>query len=280
MTGTAALHPAPMGQAAWVQHLRDREIPVLARTADELESWREREDDADAHQLAEFIAADPLMTLKVLATLGRHRPASLVTDPESVTAALLVLGIGPFFRHFGPQPVVEDQLDAHPGSARALRAMLERARRAARFALGFAVHRLEPDTELIHQAALLHDTAELLVACATPERWHAMQAALAADPSRRSAEVQQQHFGVDFISLQQSLFAMWRLPARLLAMLDDHHAHTSRVRCVTLAVRLARHLGTDTGWHNAALPDDVAEVAAHLNINPGATLKLLRDLDE
>jgi HD-like signal output (HDOD) protein len=272
--------PEPFGLPAWVQHLRDRDIPVLARSADELEDWREREDDADAHQLSEFIVADPLMTLKVLATVGRHRPASLVTEPESVTAALLVLGIGPFFRHFGAQTAVEDLLAAQPSALGALQTLLHRARRAARFALGFAVHRMESEAELIHQAALLHDTAELLVGCAAPERWLAVRAGLEADPSRRSADVQQAVFGTDFVALQQALFRTWRLPERLVTMLDDHHAQTTRVRCVTLAVRLARHLGTEAGWRNAALTDDVADVAALLNLNAGATLKLLRDLDE
>jgi HD-like signal output (HDOD) protein len=271
---------APYGLAAWVALLRDRDIPVLGRSADELEDWRAREDDADAHQLTGFIIADPLMTLKLLATVGRHRPASLVTEPQSVTAALLVLGIGPFFRHFGAQPVVEDLLASSPTALKALRALLERARRAARFALGFAVHRMESETELIHQAALLHDTAELLVGCAAPDRWLAVRAALDADPAQRTLDVQQDHFGTDLVALQQALFRAWRMPERLVEMLDDHHSQSSRVRCVTLAVRLARHLGTDAGWRNAALPDDVAEVAGLLNLNPGATLKLLRDLDD
>ena len=39
------------------------------------------------------------------------------------------------------------------------------------------------------------------------------------------------------------------------------------VRNVALAVRLARH--TARGWDNAAIPDDVADIAALLNLSYG-----------
>jgi hypothetical protein len=49
------------------------------------------------------------------------------------------------------------------------------------------------------------------------------------------------------------------------------------VRNVLLAIRLARH--TKDGWDNAAIPDDVSDIAALLNLRPQPTLKLLRELD-
>jgi hypothetical protein len=48
------------------------------------------------------------------------------------------------------------------------------------------------------------------------------------------------------------------------------------VRNVLLAVRLARH--TAAGWDNAALADDVRDIAALLNLGEAPTLKLLRDI--
>jgi len=46
---------------------------------------------------------------------------------------------------------------------------------------------------------------------------------------------------------------------------------------VLLAIRLARH--TKAGWDNAAIPDDVNDIAALLNMRPGPTLKLQQELD-
>jgi len=46
---------------------------------------------------------------------------------------------------------------------------------------------------------------------------------------------------------------------------------------VLLAIRLARH--TKSGWQNAAVPDDVRDIAQLLNLRSEPTLKLLHDLD-
>ena len=43
------------------------------------------------------------------------------------------------------------------------------------------------------------------------------------------------------------------------------------------AVRVARH--TAQGWDNAALPDDVADIGALLQLGPAPTLKLLHEID-
>jgi hypothetical protein len=58
---------------------------------------------------------------------------------------------------------------------------------------------------------------------------------------------------------------------------DDRHAEQAKVRNVLLAVRLARH--TAQGWDNAALPDDVADIAALLNLSQGAALQLVRSVE-
>lgn len=270
----------PTDLAGWLQRWRDIEIPVLERTAETLESLRAHEDDVDANLLGEVIGGDPLMTLKVMAYAASHRPPRLVTDTESVTTTLVMMGIGPFFRNFGPQPTVESTLAEHPQALEGLVAVLERARRAAQFALGFAVHRMDPDIAVIHQAALLHDFAEMLLWCDAPEFALRIRAAQTADRALRSAQAQEAVLGTDLTRLQQALMKAWRLPELLVQIVDDHHSELHSVRTVMLAVRLARHLSPPQGWHNPALPDDVADVAALLNLSPGATLKLLRSLDD
>ena len=69
----------------------------------------------------------------------------------------------------------------------------------------------------------------------------------------------------------------WRLPELLIRLDDARHAESPQVKNVTLAVRLARH--TAQGWDNAAVPDDLAEIAALLQLGPVPTLKLLREID-
>ena len=263
--------------AAWVQHFRDREIPVLANTSDALEAMRANEDDVDANLIGEMVADDPLMTLKVLAYAAMHRPARLVTDVETVTAAVVLMGISPFFGAFGVQPTVEEQLADRPEALDGLNDVLRRAHRASRFALAFAIHRQDHDAALIHEAALLHDFAEMLLWVHAPGLALAIQHAQAADPALRSSAIQLSTLNVELFDLQQALMKAWTLPELLIRISDDRHAEHPTVKNVVLAIRLARH--TAHGWDNAAIPDDVADIAQLLNLSIAATQAMLHDLD-
>ena len=262
--------------AAWTNHFRRADIPVLAQTADALEALRANEDGVDANGIGEMIASDPLMTLKVLAHASTHRSSRVVTDPETVTAALVMMGISPFFRAFGPQPTVEDRLAGEPQALEGLTDTLRRAHRGANLALGFAVHRMDHDAAVIPAAALLHDFAEMLLWCFAPALALRIRQAQCADPTLRSGAAQLAVLNIELGDLQQSLMRAWRLPELLIRINDDRHAESPNVRSVALAVRLARH--TASGWDNAAIPDDVSDIAALLNLSQAATLQLVHGI--
>ncbi len=261
---------------AWTNHFRTAEIPVLARTAEALEGLRANEDDVDANLLGETIAHDPLMSLKVLAFASARRGSRVVTDAETVTSALVMVGISPFFRSFGPQPTVEDRLAGEPEALAGLGDTLRRAHRGANFALGFAVRRMDHDAAVIHAAALLHDFAEMLLWCHAPTLALRIRDAQRTDSALRSSAAQLAVLNVELPDLQQSLMKAWRLPELLIRISDERHAENANVRSVTLAVRLARH--TAQGWDNAAIPDDVKDIAALLNLSQAATLEFLNGI--
>ena len=261
---------------AWTAHFRAADIPVLASTAEALEALRANEDAVDANSIGEMIANDPLMTLKVLVYAATHRPSRVVTDTETVTAALVMMGITPFFRAFGPQPTVEDHLAENPQALAGLKEALQRAHRGASFALGFAAHRMDHDAAVIHVAALLHDFAEMLLWCHAPLLALRIQAAQQQDPTLRSSAAQLALLNIDLADLQQSLMKAWRFPELLTHISDDRHADNPSVHNVLLAVRLARH--TAQGWDNPAVPDDVNDIATLLNLSPAAALQLVHDI--
>lgn len=267
----------PRDAAGWVSLWRHAEIPILEETAVQLEELRVREDDVDARLLASVVSADPLMCLKLLAYVSTHRSSSRITDTETATAALVMMGIGPFFRQFGPQPSVQERLREQPEALAGLMRVLARARRSACFALGFAVHRMDHDAEVIHEAALLHDFAEMLLWCHAPALALRISERQAADSTLRSATVQRDVLNTELVDVQQGLMRAWRLPELLVRISDDHHANSAQVRNVLLAIRVSRH-STD-GWENAAIPDDVNDIAALLNLRFEPTLKLLHELD-
>jgi HD-like signal output (HDOD) protein len=263
--------------AAWTAHFLRAPIPVLADTVRALAELREHEDAVDAHLLAEAIADDPLMTLKLLAHVAGVRSHRASGDPETVTAALLLLGIGPFFRAFAEPCTVDGHLAGHPQALEGLNEVLARARRAATFALDFAAHRVDQDAAILHAATLLHDFAEMLLWLHAPTLALRIAERQRADPALRSAAVQREVLGIELPDLQQSLMRAWRLPELLVRTNDERHADQVQVRNVLLAVRLARH--TARGWDNAALDDDVRDIAALLNLAEAPTLRLLHEIE-
>jgi HD-like signal output (HDOD) protein len=271
------LRPLP-DVAAWTDYFRRAEIPVLRETVDALEALRANEERNDANSIGEIIGGDPLMTLKVLVHVAARRGQRVVTSAETVIAALVMMGIPPFFRAFADPVAIEDRLAACPEALEGVRRVLRRAYRGARFALGFAVHRADPNAASIHAAALLHEFAELLLWCHAPRLALGIRDLQDADPTLRSSVAQQRILHVDLAALQQSLVHAWGLPTLLSEKGRDPHAGNAGGRTVALAARLARHVGG--GWANAALPDDIAEIAEFLNLSNAATLELVTDIDQ
>lgn len=263
--------------AAWTRYFREAEIPVLAATAEALEQLRAIEDDVDAGMLSAVIQADPLMTLKLMAQVASRRMPGVGTEVESITSSLVMMGISPFFRAFGPQPTVEDRLHDQPLALDNLRELLRRAERAGQFALGFAVHRNDPDAGIIQLAAFLHDFAEMLLLCHAPTLELKIQEAQRADPTLRTAAAQRHVLNIELDDLRQALMKLCHLPDLLVRISDGRHPDQANVRNVVLAVQLARH--TMHGWDNPAIPDDVDEVAQLLNAPPRVALAYLHKID-
>lgn len=276
-SGPCLSQPLP-DLAAWTRYFRDAEIPVLAVTALALEDMRATEDDVDAGMLAAVIEADPFMTLKLMAHVAAKRRPGDITETETVTSSLVMMGVSPFFRNFGLQPTLEDRLRDHPQAQQGLLELLQRARRAGRFALGFAVHRGDTDVAVIYQAAFLHDFAEMLMWCHAPALELGLRAMQQANPSLRTASLQRFVYHIDLDDLRQALMKLWRLPQLLVRISDGKHPDHPSVRNVLLAVRLARH--TMHGWDNAALPDDMDDIAKLLNATPRVALAFVHKIDQ
>ena len=279
MSAQPAAVPArtPHDVEGWVRWLRQRDIPVLASSAAALEELREIEDDVDARRIAEVVGRDPLMTLKVLIHASTQGSNRRLTDAETVVEALVLMGITPFFRAFGPQPTIEDHLAGHPEALAGLQRVLRRADRAARFAASFAIHRADHDAVVLHEAAQLHDFTEMLLWLHAPELALELQRRQQADPELRSATAQRDLLNAELNDIQHVLMQVWHLPEMLVRSTDDRHAENSQVRNVLLAIRVARHSTDD--WDNPALPDDLRDIAALLQLGVEPTRQQLLDID-
>ena len=86
---------------AWTDAMMRVEIPVLPGSVAELSQLRlveETKGTVDAHTLAGGLGNDPLMTLKVLVHVSRYCTRLNVEPPETLTGAIVMQGIGPFFK--------------------------------------------------------------------------------------------------------------------------------------------------------------------------------------
>lgn len=270
--------------AAWVEAFANADIPILPESAAEIALLRELEEargDLDAHTIAQSLESDPLTTLKVLAHVSRYCTRLSVEPPETLVGALVMLGVGPFFRAFAHPLDVETCLSHRLEAIEGLGRVVNRSRRAAHFALGFALKRQDQDVIVIQEAALLHAFAEMLLWCHAPTLMLEVTQQLKDDHTLRSAAVQHAVLGVRIDDLAQELMRRWQLPDLLIHCSDERLANDPRVRTVTLAVRVARH--TQHGWDDphcqAALPDDARDVGLLLNIAPEAAHRLIRGLD-
>jgi HD-like signal output (HDOD) protein len=257
--------------AAWVNYLRQADIPVLRNTARELAHMRENEDNVNGRKVASVILHDPLMTLRMLAYMEAHRRQRQISDITTIDRAVMMIGVTPFFKNFEVMPLIEDTLKEYPQALIGLLRVIGRARQASHFARDWAVLRHDLEAEEIIIAALLHDAAEILLWCFAPGLMLRISAMTEKNPTLRSSAAQEAVLGCRISNLQRALVNALHVPDLLRHLMDDAHAELPRVRNVVHAADLARHLAR--GWDNPALPDDFAAITNLIGISRDALIE-------
>jgi len=264
----------PQSLEAWLAYLGQADIPVLRYTVRELERLRADETLLDARSVADVVADDPLMTVKLLRYLQSHKHRNQTYELVDVKQMLLMLGLDTFFREVPAAPVAEDRLSNHRIALVHLLQTVRRAQRGAHYAYDWALRLHDLHAEEVFVSALLTYTSEMLMWCFNPDQMLEIARRQVAAPSLRSMDVQKQVLGFAGVELQRQLTAEWKLPELLRNLTDPSQANTIRVRNVMLAVNLARH--SALGWDNAALPDDYREIGALLRMPPDKVMALVK----
>jgi HD-like signal output (HDOD) protein len=272
MPGARLIKPLP-NALSWAVALVAFEMPVLRTTAARLAEMGEHEDGVAATEVAEVVMGDPLMTAKLFARLSEGSGRGRTSTLGSVTTAVVMLGIPPFFRHFSGLNHIGEHLKDDHEAQKGLLKVVRRAVRAATYARDWAVLRKDLEAETIMMAALLHDLAEMLVWCAAPQMALEIRNLMRATPGLRSATAQRAVLGVTIDEIQVALMKRLHLPELLVAMNDPTQASSPAVRTVALAIRLARH-SAET-WEDPALPDDYIDIAALLRVSPQRVMEMV-----
>jgi HD-like signal output (HDOD) protein len=214
-----------------------------------------------------------MMTVKVLRYLQLHKHSSQQSEVVQVEQALIMMGVEVFFNKIPPQPLVQDVLKGHTDALIHLLHVIHRAHLASEYALEWAVRLSDMHFEEIRIAALLHDLAEMLMWCFAPQQMLEISSMQQQDKSMRTRAAQEKVFGFNLLDMQKQLVKNWQLPELLLNLMDDEFSNHQRVRNVILAVNLARH--SANGWDDAALPDDYADIAKLLRMQPEQVMEMV-----
>ncbi len=257
----------------WVAKLSSADIPVLKHTARDLEVLRRDPDKLSARGVADAIASDPMITVKLLRYLQQHKRSSQTSEVVQVEQAVIMLGIETFFNKIPARPVVQDVLNGQMEALIHLLHVLHRGHRASEYARDWSIRLNNMHFEEVRIAALLHDLAEMLMWCFAPQEMLAIRKIQQQDKSLRSRAVQEQVLGFALSDLQKELIKEWHLPGLLLTLMDDANSRQTGVRNVLLAVNLARH--SANGWDDAALPDDYRDIGELLRITPSDAMALV-----
>lgn len=261
----------------WIQFYGAAQLPALKHTVAELDRLREQADTVNGRVLSSVILKDPLMTMRVLRYIEAHRKQRQHTDITTIERALMMIGIGPFFRDFTDIPVVEEQLAGYPQALLGLLKVITRSRKAASWAREWAILRHDLDVDEITVATLLRNAAEILMWCFAPSLALQVKQIQTADKTMRSSAAQQAVYQITLNTLGIGLAKEWRLPELITTLMDPSQSDNPRVRNVVLATDLARH--SANGWDDAALPDDYTAIGELLHINKETVLRKL-GLDE
>lgn len=270
---TVLTHALPSVES-YVNFFSQQPLPVLRRTVNTLASLAQKIDDVTRRDVASAVLNDPLMTMCLLSHVETNRRKTQNRDIVTINSAIIMMGIIPFFAAFSDIPTAEDTLASRPKALVGLLRVVARACKAAHYARNWAVIRHDLDVNEITIAALLFEAAEMICWVNAPDLIQRVFDMQRTDPELRSSVAQHEVFGITARELQLALIRAWRLPKLLIQLLDTTKTEHPRVRTITLAVDLARHVSR--GWDDKALPDDVSKISALLQIPPEV---LLRNID-
>lgn len=270
--------------AAWSQYLMGRPIPVLLDTAEELlllADVETRHGTVDAHLIDEAVGNDPLMTLQVLTHVSRHRTDRQVTDVHTVTAAVVLMGIGPFFQTFSPPLVLDEHLGAYPGAVAEIHRLIRRSWCAARLVTEFALQHADGHASVLQKAALLHGHANLLLWCHAPALAQAVRDRCEQDQAQGSAHHERAVLNIELRALEHQLARDWGLPTMLRRLTDPDDAHAQVLlqpqrRLLELALTLADRLDREGPQATPTL-DEMEELSTLLTLSTPSVQRLIEN---
>lgn len=252
----------PRGLNAWLDRIRDQELPIFGRTAEQIRDLTDSE-KAAVSELADAILRDPGMTAKLLRIANSVIFNTSGAQITTVSRAIVMLGFD-MVRQIALSVAFVDVFLRGKVRERVLREMA-RAFHAAVQARWLAARRHDAQPEEVFIAALLYRFGELAFWCFAGEDGDRLDAALRNNP-QYPGDVEQSLLGFRLHQLTAALTRDWRVSPLLQSVLRGGHPKRSREQAVVLAFRLAE--GAEGGWGTERARARLKDVAEYLQLPP------------
>jgi HD-like signal output (HDOD) protein len=248
------------GLNAWLDRIRDQELPIFGRTAEQIRNLTDSE-KAAVSELADAILRDPGMTAKLLRIANSVIFNTSGVQITTVSRAIVMLGFD-MVRQIALSIAFVDAFLRGQVRERVLREMA-RAIHAAVQARWLAVKRHDAQPEEVFISALLYRFGELAFWCFAGEAGDELDRALRDDP-QFPGDVEQALLGFRLNQLTVALTRDWRVSPLLQSVLKGGYPKRSREQIVVLAFRLAE--GSEGGWTTERARARLKDVADHLQL--------------
>lgn len=249
------------GVEQWVAFLKDKEIPVLYVSRQQMLAQAETAQVLSPRELADFVLRDPYLSLKLLRRAEGKRSRTLGQETSTALASVLQTGTDELMR------LTIDSVTTQLGIV-GLDECAHRAVIASHVGRNWAAARADVSVEEIALAALLAEAGELLLWHFAPELPQKALDELKSGRALRTLQAQQQAVGFSFKQLTMSLVQAWDLPPLITMLIRG--SDNLRANIARLAVDTARHIVTHP--ENPAIPADIINIKTLLRSNDAGIL--------
>ncbi len=245
----------------WITYVKDKPIPVLSRTAIQLQNLCSK-DDAPVQGIVSIVEQDPGLTTQLLRHCNHTDGHKLDREITSVQQAIMLVGTERLGKICNGLPLLDKNLSAQ-AQQQVLRTFC-RANHAGRQAVYWAQQRRDMTPDEVFAATQLHYLGEMILAIHAPEQL------LAAFTLRReknisSEEAQYLSLGFTLDQLSLAIAEAWQLPLLVREALQSENASNPRGFSIMMAVQLSRIATID--WYSDKMTGIYKHMSELLNIS-------------
>ncbi len=231
----------------WITHVKDKPIPVLSRTLDNLQQ-KCKLDNAPLNDIVDIVEQDPGLTAQLLRYCNHSDGHRLQKEIISVQQAIMLVGMDQLSTIASTLPRLEKTL-SETAQNQVLRTFC-RANHAGQQAVYWAQQRRDMTPDEVFAATQLHYLGEMILAIHAPEQL------LAAFKLRReknisSEEAQYIALGFTLDQLSLAIAEAWQLPLLVREALQSENASNPRGFSIMMAVQLSRVATID--WYSGKM---------------------------